>query len=162
MSDVIIKIQPSVARRLFGVVILCMAALVMLNFAIGGTAQSVVLRFVLFILGVAFLWQAQANFRFANAALILKREGLFDDRGELICSLSNISKVDRSWFSFKPSNGFLIRLHQPAVRRWSPGLYWQIGKYLGVGGSISPAQTKEMSDKLLLLMQEKVHNVELI
>ena len=109
MSDVIVKIQPSLGRRLFGIVVLCVSALVMFNFIFADITQSTMLKVILFVMSVIFLWQAQANLRFANAALILKREGLFDDQGEQICSLSNIAKVDRGWFSFKPSNGFLLR-----------------------------------------------------
>lgn len=162
MSDVIMKIQPSTGRRLFGVVVLCLSAFVMLNFAFKEVTHSMVLKAILFGMGVVFLWQAQANLRFAKAALILKREGLFDDRGQLICALSNMVMIDRGWFSFKPSNGFLIRLRESENWKWSPGLYWRIGRRLGVGGSISPAQTKAMSDKLLLLMQEKALGMELL
>ncbi len=162
MSDVIVKIQPSLGRRLFGVVILGLSALVMLNFIFADITQSAMLKVILFVMSVIFLWQAQANLRFANAALILKREGLFDDQGEQICSLSNIAKVDRGWFTFKPSNGFLLRLHDSEGLKWSPGLYWRIGKNLGVGGAVSPSQSKEMSDKILLLKQEIEHDVELI
>jgi hypothetical protein len=162
MSDVIIKVQPSKSRRLFGVVVLCISALVMLNFIFADITQSAMLKVILLVMSVIFLWQAQANLRFANAALILKRDGLFDNQGQQICSLSNIAEVDRGWFSFKPSNGFLLRLHDSGGLKWSPGLYWRIGKYLGVGGAISPSQTKEMSDKILLLKQEIEQGVELI
>lgn len=162
MSEIIVKIQPSFGRRLFGIIILCLSALVMLNFALKGSAHSTVLKFILFGLGVMFLWQAQSSWRFANAALILKREGLFDDQDRLICSMSNIAGVDRGWFSFKPSNGFLLRLKKPVGRKWYPGLFWLIGKRMGVGGAISPVQTKEMSDKLILLIEESRHRVALL
>lgn len=162
MTDIIVKIQPSLSRRVFGIAVLCLAALVVLNFAITKTEHSMILKLILFGMGFVFLWQVQANLRFANAALILKRDGLFDDRGNLICSLSNIAKVDRGWFSFKPSNGFLLHLKKPAGKRWSPGLYWLINTRMGIGGAISPAQTKEMSDKLILLMEESRHGVELL
>jgi len=162
MSDIIVKIQPSPARRLFGVVILSLSALVMLNFAFAGATHSVAMKFTLFVMAVVFLWQAQANLRFGNASLILTREGLFDDKGTLICRLSNMTLIDRGWFSFKPSNGFLIRLREAEKWKWSPGIYWRIGRRLGVGGSISPSQTKEMSDKLVLLMQEKILGEKLL
>lgn len=162
MTDVIVKIQPSFGRRIFGIAILCLAALIMLNYAFGDKAQSIVLRVFLLLFAVVFLWHAQTNLRFADAALILKRDGLFDNHGELICNLSNINRIDRGWISFKPSNGLLIRMHRPMPLKWVPGLYWRFGKNLGVGGMVSPVLTKEMSDKLLLLMQEKVHDIELI
>ena len=162
MSDVILKIKPSAGRRIFGIIILCLVAVIMMNYAFGDKAQSIVLRFILLLMAVVFLWQAQANLRFIGAALILKREGLFDDQGALICSLSNINQIDRGWISFKPSNGLLVRMHKPMALKWSPGLYWRFGKSLGIGGMVSPVLTKEMSDKLLLLMQENVHNIELV
>ncbi|MFK5996612.1 MAG: hypothetical protein QM492_00720 [Rhodobacterales bacterium] len=155
MSDVIIKIQPSAGRRLLAAVLLGISALILLGFIFRGTAQSGILKLVLFGFSMVFLWQMQANLRFGNAALILKREGLFDETGALICKLSNIATVDRSWFSFKPSNGFLLRLHNPMGWKWSPGLYWIMGRSFGVGGTVSLSQSKAMSDKLVLLMQEK-------
>lgn len=156
------KIQASVSRRLFSVLLLSLSAAVMIYFAFTDPAQSVVLRLVLLSLAGVFLWQVQANLRFPNAALILKRDGLYDDQGEIICSLSNIALIDRGWFSIKPSNGFLLRLHEKTSVKWLPGVYWRIGKRMGVGGAISPAQTKEFSDKLLLLQQEIVTGIELL
>ena len=162
MSDIILKIQPNLGRRIFSILVLCICAVVIMNNAFSNTMHSMVLKLTLFGLGVAFLWQAQASFRFANAALILKHDGLYDDQDNLICSLSNIALVDRGWFSLKPSNGFLLRLHEPQSRKWLPGLYWRFGRRLGVGGALSPVQTKEMSDKLILLMQEKKLGIALL
>ena len=162
MPDVIVKIQPGKARRIFSAILLCLVALVMLNLVFTGSANSVVLKTILLSMSCVFLWQAQTSLRSADAALVLTRDGLFDGQGELICSISQIVSVDRGWFSLKPSNGFLIRLHEPAVRKWSPGLYWRIGTRLGVGGALSPAQTKELSDKLMLLVEERKLNVELV
>lgn len=162
MSDVIVKIQPSLSRRVFGVILLSLAALVLLNFAFAQATNSWMLRLLLFVMAAVFFWQAQANLRFKDAALVLTREGLFDGRGNLICSMSNIAKVDRGWFSFKPSNGFLLHLKEPMTTKWSPGLFWLIKTRMGVGGAISPSQTKEMSDKLILLIEESRHGVDLI
>jgi hypothetical protein len=162
MTDVIVKIQPSIMRRMFAAIVLCLSGFVMINFAFSSATHSMLLKLILICLGLIFLWQAQVNFRTTDAAIVLKREGLFDAHGTLICSLSNIALVDRGWFSFRPSNGFLLRLHKPQSRKWVPGLYWCMGRRLGVGGSISPAQTKEMSDKILLLIQEKTLGMELL
>jgi hypothetical protein len=162
MSDFIMKIQPSFSRRLFGVIILSVSALIMMNFVFTDAAQSAILKAILFGFSLVFLWQVQANLRFTKATLILTRDGLFDTDGGLVCSLSNIEKVDRGWLSFKPSNGFLLRLHEPMPSKWSPGLYWRIGRSLGVGGAISPAETKKMSDKIILLLQEKDLGVDLV
>ncbi len=162
MPNSILKIQPSASRRIFSVLILSLSAGVMIYFAITDPEQSIVLKLILLFLAGIFLWQVQASLRFPNAALILKRDGLYDDQGELICRLSNIALVDRGWFSIKPSNGFLLRLHEKTSIKWLPGVYWRIGKRMGVGGAISPAQTKEFSDKLLLLQQETVTGFELL
>lgn len=162
MTDVILKIQSNAVRRVFSVILLVSCAFVMIGFAFTSTAPSPAFKIILIGFSGAFLWQAQAGFRQSNTTLILTRDGLFDGQGMLICSLPNIAKVDRGWFSFKPSNGFLLLLHEPQSRKWVPGLYWRIGRRVGVGGSLSPAQTKEISDKLLLLMQEKSLGTELL
>lgn len=162
MSDVILKIQPTYSRRLFGMAILSIAAFVMFSFAFVETSQSALLKLILFLMGYAFLWQVVTTILMKNAALILSRDGLFDEQGRLVCALSNIAEIDKGVFSFKPSNGFLIRLHHSNGINWTPGLYWCVGKRIGIGGALNPSQTKELADKLLLLQQEASLGIDLL
>ena len=56
--------------------------------------------------------------------------------------------VDRGLFAFKPSNGFVVVLSQGGWRGWAPGLWWRLGRRLGVGGVTSAAQAKAMAEIL--------------
>jgi hypothetical protein len=58
--------------------------------------------------------------------------------------------VERGAFAFKPSNGFLVRLDKPLGRGWAPGLWWRLGRLLGVGGVTSASQSKAMAEILSL------------
>ena len=49
----------------------------------------------------------------------------------LICRIDDIAKVDSSFFSFKPFNGFLVTFKTSYPTAWAPGLV--VGKRGGVG-----------------------------
>jgi hypothetical protein len=72
--------------------------------------------------------------------------------GETIVAVADIEKVERGMFAFKPSNGFIIRTKSKGTRRWEPGLWWRIGRRVGVGGVTPGRQTKYMSEVIAALM----------
>ena len=78
--------------------------------------------------------------------IILTNEGLFDSNGREIASMDQIARSERGAFAFKPSNGFLLTLETPGPRGWEPGIWWRLGKRVGIGGVIAANQSKLMSD----------------
>jgi len=94
-------------------------------------------------------WRATAP------ALVLTPEGLGDTEGREIARLDDILAVERGMLAFKPSNGFLLRLARPGSRHWSPGLWWRLGRRVGVGGVTGAGETRAMADLIALRLAER-------
>jgi len=155
MSEPLAKLEPSLGRRWFGVITLSAVGVLLLWIGFVQPPQSLFARIALPVVAVLFFWQAQWNLRVTKTGLVLTSEGLFDGKGQLVCALYNMMEVDRGVFAFKPSNGFLIRLHEREPRAWAPGLYWRFGRRLGVGGATNAGQARAMADIIDILILER-------
>ena len=106
-----------------------------------------------------YLRQAMLNARFLRSRYtlldLLDETGLRQEDGTPIAPLDDIASIDRALFSFKPSNGFLIRLRAPLGRAWVPGMWWRIGRRVGIGGVTGGAETKMMADALSMMVAER-------
>lgn len=155
MSEVLARLEPSLGRRWLGVITLTLIGGFLLYVSLKTPAESLFFRILLPLLAIALLWQAQWNLRVTKTGIYLTKQGLFDGRGKLICALDNMLEVDRGIFAVKPANGFLVRLNRTEPRGWAPGLYWRIGKRLGIGGATSASQTKAMAEMIAMMIQER-------
>jgi hypothetical protein len=106
------------------------------------------------VIGIACLEVARRLWLATDVSLDLSVEGLRDSNGRVLCSFDNIKTVDRGAFSFKPSNGLLIRLHRPMDSAWAPGLWWRYGTRLGIGGIIDAGQAKAMAEMISMRQLE--------
>jgi len=82
----------------------------------------------------------------------LTRTEIRTSDGRVLTELDNVIKVEKGAFAFKPSNGFLVRLKTPSGRGWAPGIWWQGGTYLGIGGVVSAGQSKAMAEILAAII----------
>ena len=82
--------------------------------------------------------------------LIMTETDLRDTSGQILTTLGNIKSVDRGAFAFKPSNGFVLRLHKSAPRVWAPGLWWRFSTRIGVGGVTPAGPAKYMAEQIAL------------
>ena len=98
---------------------------------------------------VALIWAARM-WRATSVGLILTEDALLDSTGRHLASVDDIRRVERGVFAFKPSNGFLLHLDRGAARAWQPGLWWRMGRKLGVGGVCNGAETRAMADILAI------------
>lgn len=101
-----------------------------------------------FATGLAFLFLATLRSR--AAWLRFDGERLTDDTGAELCRLDEIDQVDRGFVFLKPSTGFLLTLKGPKPFAWAPGLWWRIGRRIGVGGATSRAAGRAMADAISL------------
>lgn len=70
--------------------------------------------------------------------------------GRQIARIEDVEHVDRGAFAFKPSNGFLLTLRRgaPGGRAWAPGLWWRLGRRVGVGGVMRGAEARALAEIL--------------
>jgi len=148
MENELLRIGSSPARRTF--LLVCMAVLGVLLVWLGFSAAEggLLIQVILIGLGVLTLAGLPRFYRAASRALILVEAGLVDSDGTMICEIENIASVERGTFAFRPSNGFMIRTKESGAFGWEPGMWWRIGKRLGVGGILNVSQTKLMADML--------------
>lgn len=154
MAEKLVEIQPSRFRRAFGVGVLGLLGLLLLYLGLGRSHSSGLAQLSLSLMGALSLFGAQRMWRATSLALILTSESLVDGAGREIAQVDNIERVDRGMFAMKPSNGFNMRLSEPRPRAWAPGLWWRMGRRVGVGGTLSGGQSRLMADTLTALVNE--------
>ncbi|WP_116084524.1 hypothetical protein [Tropicimonas sp. IMCC34011] len=154
-SEILARTSASRPRALFGTATLGVLAALCFWLALSEPALSLVGRLFVIALAAGALAGAVALFRAGRAELILTREALTDGEGREIFRVSKVVGVDRGVLAVKPSNGFLVRLSEPGGMHWSPGLWWRVGRRVGVGGLTAPSRTKAMAEGLSLLVAER-------
>ena len=152
-GEVLLEIGASFMRRWVALLALLGLALLFFRFAIGDVPDLWRLLFV--GLGAAILWCGNRLRVATLGGLVLTRAGLETAEGEMIAAIDNIDKVERGVFAFKPSNGFLLRLKEPDGKGWAPGLWWKVGRRIGVGGTLSNGQSRAMAETIIALQVER-------
>ena len=153
--QILAKVTPSQPRRLFGVGALAVLGGLLLWVALSTPPSSILA--LGFLLGSAALSLVlmEAMRRATAVTLTLTTEALTDSRGQILARVADMERVDRGIFAFKPSNGFLLRVSTPAPAHWSPGLWWRLGRRIGVGGVVSAAQSRAMADIIGAMIAER-------
>lgn len=144
-NEVLAVVQASQGRRLLGMGSLLLLGVMLIYIAV---VQSPAFewRVFLLLLGVGTLWLADRMRRATSTRLELTETVLRDSDGTVIALIDDIDGMDRGFFAFKPSNGFLLRTTSKQSNEWRPGLWWRVGRRIGVGGMTSASQTKVMSE----------------
>ncbi|WP_170603879.1 hypothetical protein [Ruegeria arenilitoris] len=156
-QDVLATVQASSPRRWIGVGMLGIVALLVIYVALASPPETGWQVFLL-VVGFASLWLAQRMWVSTKDAIELTKSQLRTRSGRPICEIADIVSVDRGVFAFKPSNGFLVLTRARTKNAWEPGLWWRIGRRIGVGGMTSAAETKFMSEMLSALLMERAES----
>lgn len=151
-GKVLITVHAAPARRFIASIILSsLGALLVLVAA--NDAFSGVWRAVYFVLGAGAAYGSYRLWEATGDVLELTRKEFRTQSGVLLAEVDNIASVDRGAFAFKPSNGFLVKLKTPqSGKSWAPGLWWRVGKRIGVGGVVSAGQAKAMAEVMTALI----------
>ena len=88
----------------------------------------------------------------ATLRLVLSPAGLTCSDGRVVADMDEIIGVDRGAFAFKPSNGFMLKLSRKGPFAWEPGIWWRIGRRVGVGGVTPGTPAKVMAE----MIQERI------
>ncbi|MDE2912703.1 MAG: hypothetical protein OXL68_07245 [Paracoccaceae bacterium] len=151
----IAELRPSSARRWLGVIALAALGTILTIHGLSSPDRGPVVAGLSVVLGIGFLWQSWRHLESTRSHIVLTRIGLFDGTGDRVCSVDNIVSIDRSLFAFKPTNGFLIRLRSSETPRWVPGLYWRVGRRVGIGGATRSHEAKVMAERLDGLIRDR-------
>lgn len=157
-GETLATITPSTTRRIVGVAALCTLGGVLIYIALARPPAEPVWRVFLLLLGGGTLWLGDAMRRATARCLELTPEALRESGGRIVARVEDVAAVERGAFAIKPSNGFLLRLKAPQEggNRWVPGLWWRLGRRVGVGGITSAAEGKVVAEILstLILMRD--------
>ncbi|MEM7520036.1 MAG: hypothetical protein AAF307_03275 [Pseudomonadota bacterium] len=150
-DEVLATVRASAGRRVLGLGCLGFLGLLLLYIAF---FQPPTFGWQLFLvaMGAGSLWCADAMRRATASHVELTPLELRDADGTVIVRVADIVGLDRGFFAFKPSNGFLIKSAATAERVWRPGLWWRVGARIGIGGMTPASQTKFMSEILAAMI----------
>jgi hypothetical protein len=150
-NEVLAVARASIGRRILGLVSLALLGLLLIYIAFA-RPPSFGFQIFLIIIGGAALWCADVMRRATASCVELTPTELRDGDGAVIALVADIQSMDRGTFAFKPSNGFLLKTASAQPRAWRPGLWWRVGRRIGIGGMTPGSQTKFMSEVLSAMM----------
>ncbi|MDK3019479.1 hypothetical protein [Pseudodonghicola flavimaris] len=153
-EEILAVIEVSPLRRAFGIAVLVCFGAVLIYVALA-TPPAPGWQLFLIAVGGLSLWMADRMRRATAQRLELTATALRDDAGLRIVEIADIAGLERGTFAFKPSNGFVIRTRSGAARHWRPGLWWRLGRRVGVGGVTSAPQTKAMAQIIEAMLLER-------
>lgn len=154
-GEIILSVRPSPFRRWVSVVLVIGLAAFLVHLALTESAISPLSRGILGLLGLGCAWMGVRMYHATDVGLDLYPDRLCDTKGQELCHLDELAKVERGAFAFKPSNGLVLQLKDPGRAAWQPGLWWRIGRRLGIGGIISAGQSKALAEAITLLQRER-------
>ena len=157
MSAPIGRVGASAPRRASAVAMLCLLGAILLWVGLFAEQGAPGWRVMLALMGGGAVALALALWRATERALVLTREVLREagEGGRLVARVEAIESVSRGAFAFKPSNGFMLRLSEPGPRAWAPGLWWRIGRRVGVGGALRGAETRALAEAVAGMIAER-------
>lgn len=153
-DEVVATIEASAPRRVMGVGMLAAVGVILIYVAFSAPPSMAWLVFLL-VVGLASLWLAMRMWQATAYRIELTEEVLRCSDGTEIARIEDIEAIDRGFFAFKPSNGFLMRRKTPGPRAWFPGLWWRMGRQIGVGGVTPGSQSKATSEILAAMIARR-------
>lgn len=152
---VVARLYPSAARRVLAAGVLGVLGVILVWVAMAHPPQGLGWRLFLLVLGAFILWGMVRMWQATALGLELTGEELRDTEGRVIARLDEMQAVSRGVFAFKPSNGFLVTTRQNGPAAWAPGLWWRMGRRIGVGGVTGRAEARFMADVLDELLSRR-------
>lgn len=153
-GDLLAQAKPSTGRRVIALVSLVGLGVVLLHAALTQPVDAG-WRVALILLGLAFLALAELMRRSTGSSIELTSELLRDADGTVILRLDEIERIEMGYFAMKPSNGFLLKSRKPQPRGWRLGLWWRLGRRVGVGGMTPARETKYIAEVISAQLAER-------
>ncbi|WP_323763269.1 hypothetical protein [Marinovum sp.] len=155
MAELVAELAASPVRRYFGVATMTGLGVLLLWLALTQNFDQMGWKLALIAMAVAALWAAMRMLQATALRLELREDGLYDSEDHLLAAYDDIVTVERGMLAMKPSNGFMIVTRSKKPRRWRPGLYWVMGRRIGVGGVTAAADAKYLADLMNMQLVER-------
>jgi hypothetical protein len=149
------RIYPRPARRWFGMISLSLLGVILIWIGAMHPPELFVWQAFLLLLGAVILWGAVNAYVATSAGLELTRDELRESGGRVLARMEDVRSVTSGALAFKPSNGFMVRLKRSDRMAWAPGLWWRLGRFVGVGGMTSGAEAKYMAEVMQVILTER-------
>ncbi|WP_300031766.1 hypothetical protein [uncultured Roseobacter sp.] len=153
-TEILATVAASTGRRVLGIGMLAFLAVMVIYVALA-SPPTLGWQIFLLALGTGSLMIADAMRRSTSYVLELTKTELRESGGTVIARTADMTGIDRGAFAFKPSNGFLIHTTASGSRHWRPGLWWRMGRRVGVGGMTPKNQTKMMAEIIAMMIEER-------
>ncbi|MEX3314832.1 hypothetical protein [Sulfitobacter sp. PS-8MA] len=153
-GDVLARAKPSTGRRVVALISLVGLGAVLLHAALTQPVDAG-WRVALILLGLAFIALAELMRRSTGSSIELTPELLRDADGTVILRLEEIERIEMGYFAMKPSNGFLLKSRVRQPRGWRLGLWWRLGRRVGVGGMTPGRETKYIAEMISARLAER-------
>ena len=150
------RIGAVASRRLTALALLYLLAILLLYAALSsGRDMTAVIG--LGVMGAVALWAGEKMRRGTSGEILLTDEGVVHSDGTVLAHMDDIISIERGAFAMKPSNGFTMLLKAPLGRVWRPGLWWRLGRRVGVGGIVSAAAAKFMAEQIAFRIKDRAN-----
>ncbi|MBS9717902.1 hypothetical protein ACFFUT_09720 [Pseudohalocynthiibacter aestuariivivens] len=159
-EEILATVSVSPMRRYFAMGVLIVLGTMLIYIAFDKPPANFGWQVFLLALGTTVLFVAEKLRRATSLELELTQTELRESSGRVLAYVDDIVTIDRGVFAFKPSNGFMLKLNKPMERVWATGLWWRIGRRVGVGGVTSASQGKSMAEILTALTIQKLEAKE--
>lgn len=143
---------PPVRRVVAAGMIVTLGALI-LWIAVSNPPAALGWRLFLFAAGAATLWLAVGLWQATAVVLELTGTELREAGGRRLARIDEIEAVNRGVLALKPSNGFTLVLRTAPGAVWAPGLWWRLGRRVGVGGVTGRFEGRRMADALSVAVE---------
>ncbi len=157
-NGVYARVGASQVRRLFGYGVLMVLGLILIYLPLA-QPPAIGWAIMMLVMGGLSVWGAERLRRATMGVIELTETELRDSTGQVLAQLDEVVQVDRGAFAFKPSNGFTLILNNKKPRAWAPGLWWRVGRRVGVGGVTSASEAKFMAEQLAMKIAARSSNV---
>ncbi|NRA98881.1 MAG: hypothetical protein HRU32_03505 [Rhodobacteraceae bacterium] len=147
-GDKELELQVSPPRHMLTVAVFSVLAFFMVSLGIEIFAGTPLSGVFLLVLGALAGFMAWRVWQARSQGVVLTRDALITFDDQVLCTVDDIDRVERSIFAVKPSGGFRVKLKSRHARGWVPGVWWRSGKSIGIGGITISPQARAMADVL--------------
>lgn len=155
-APVLLTLEMSQLRRFLVVLALMLVAAGLVNAGVMREGVDPVSRVVIAIVALVAVVTAWQVWTATAISIELTENGLRQSDGRQICSFDEVADISRGLAVTRPANGFALLLRERRPFAWVPGLWWRMGRKVGVGGMTSKMRTRMMAEAIEGLLARRM------